>query len=136
MQASPSGTIGTQAFHAIDYDPVNNVFVFITEARRTWAYRYAGSASRVENKAQPLPSMNRLYASPNPFGSAVTLSVQGSAPDMTLKVYDLGGGLVADLTQGMIKGDVTWRPACRPGVYAARLVSGGTSASQKLVLLR
>jgi hypothetical protein len=29
------------AFHAIVYDDVNNVYVFITEARQTWAYRYA-----------------------------------------------------------------------------------------------
>jgi hypothetical protein len=31
---------GSQAFHAIDYDPVDGVFVFVTESRRTFAYRY------------------------------------------------------------------------------------------------
>lgn len=31
---------GTMAFHAIAYDPVNNVFIFLTEDRHTWAYRY------------------------------------------------------------------------------------------------
>ena len=31
---------GSQAFHAIDYDPVDGVFVFVTEDRRTFAYRY------------------------------------------------------------------------------------------------
>lgn len=38
-------SVGTVAFHALGYDPVNNVFVFITDqesGRRTWAYRYAG----------------------------------------------------------------------------------------------
>ena len=34
------GAPGTQAFHAINYDPVNNVFVFITQTRETYAYRY------------------------------------------------------------------------------------------------
>jgi hypothetical protein len=37
------GTPGSIAFHAIDYDPVNNVFIFITDhasGKRTWAYRY------------------------------------------------------------------------------------------------
>ena len=34
------GAPGNQAFHAIGYDDANNVFVFITEDRQTWAYRY------------------------------------------------------------------------------------------------
>jgi hypothetical protein len=34
------GAPGSQAFHAINYDPVNNVFVFITQTRETYAYRY------------------------------------------------------------------------------------------------
>jgi uncharacterized repeat protein (TIGR01451 family) len=41
---APGEQVGTQAFHALDYDPVSNVFIFITEyssGRRTWAYRYA-----------------------------------------------------------------------------------------------
>jgi hypothetical protein len=38
------GAPGSLAFHAIDYDPGNNVFVFVTDSvsgRKTWAYRYA-----------------------------------------------------------------------------------------------
>ena len=39
------GTPGTMKFHAIGYDPVNNVFIFLAADRsgatRTWAYRYA-----------------------------------------------------------------------------------------------
>jgi hypothetical protein len=35
------GNPGTAAFHAVSYDPVDNVFLFVTEARHTWAYRYA-----------------------------------------------------------------------------------------------
>ena len=34
---------GTQAFHSIDYDPINNVFIYITglaDGRHTWAYKY------------------------------------------------------------------------------------------------
>jgi hypothetical protein len=37
------GSIGTVAFHALDYDPINNVFVFIakdTSGKHTWAYRF------------------------------------------------------------------------------------------------
>ena len=45
MQTDPPGrSVGTLAFHALAYDPINNVFIFITDrdsGRRTWAYRYA-----------------------------------------------------------------------------------------------
>lgn len=45
MKTAPGAPlVGTVAFHALDYDPVNQVFVFITElesGRRTWAFRYA-----------------------------------------------------------------------------------------------
>jgi len=38
------GDPGTQSFHAIEYDPINNVYIFITDPwsnKRTWVYRYA-----------------------------------------------------------------------------------------------
>jgi len=39
--SSIQGDPGTAAFHAVAYDPVNGVFLFVTESRRTWAYRFA-----------------------------------------------------------------------------------------------
>lgn len=45
IQTAPSGgKIGSLAFHCLNYSPVDNVFVFITNSksgRHTWAYRYA-----------------------------------------------------------------------------------------------
>jgi MYXO-CTERM domain-containing protein len=41
--ASESAAIGSVAFHALSYDPVNNVFLFIGDGasgRHTWAYRF------------------------------------------------------------------------------------------------
>lgn len=38
------GAPGSQTFHMMDYDPVNNVFIFVTnqvDGYKTWAYRYA-----------------------------------------------------------------------------------------------
>lgn len=32
----------------IDYDPVNNVFIYITQAAQTWAYRYIGNAASAD----------------------------------------------------------------------------------------
>ena len=39
------GTPGNQAFHALAYDPVDNVFIFVTDydsGQKTWAYRLGG----------------------------------------------------------------------------------------------
>jgi hypothetical protein len=41
------GPVGTQSFHALDFDPVDGVFLFLTgydDGSRMWAYRY-GSAT-------------------------------------------------------------------------------------------
>ncbi|MFT3766132.1 MAG: hypothetical protein QM820_11545 [Minicystis sp.] len=41
--ADGGSPIGTIAFHALDYDPVDNAYIFLTDyasGRRTWAYRY------------------------------------------------------------------------------------------------
>ena len=38
-----AGSIGTLAFHALDFDGLNGVYLFITDlasGRHTWAYRY------------------------------------------------------------------------------------------------
>jgi hypothetical protein len=40
-QTISGSTPGTQAFHALDYDPINKVVIFITTARRVWAYKWA-----------------------------------------------------------------------------------------------
>ncbi len=42
-QSSAGAEVGTLAFHALDFDPVDGVFIFLTSrssGRRTWAYRY------------------------------------------------------------------------------------------------
>lgn len=46
-QTVQGGTPGSVAFEALDYDPVNNVFVFINQfaSSRTWAYRYKNGTS-------------------------------------------------------------------------------------------
>jgi hypothetical protein len=41
--AIAGGSVGTQAFHSLAFDPIDNVFIFVTDydsGRRTWAYRY------------------------------------------------------------------------------------------------
>ena len=46
IQVEGGGSVGTQAFHALDYDPVANVYIFISNAAsgfRVWAYRLNAS---------------------------------------------------------------------------------------------
>jgi hypothetical protein len=53
--ASESAAIGTVAFHALSYDPVNNVFLFVSDnasGRRTWAYRFGRCE---EGSTEPCP---------------------------------------------------------------------------------
>lgn len=58
MNTIPAGaSVGTLAFHALAYDPVNHVFILITDresGRHTWAYRYAGA--RRSTTATPSPA--------------------------------------------------------------------------------
>jgi hypothetical protein len=57
MQAQ-SGSVGTVAFHALAYDPVDNVFLFMTgqpsSAYKTWAYRYAPGVGTSSPSTVPL----------------------------------------------------------------------------------
>ncbi len=52
MNTAPAAgaSVGTVAFHALDYDPVNNVYLFITDYDSgfdVWAYRYAQAGNIV-----------------------------------------------------------------------------------------
>jgi hypothetical protein len=48
IQVEGGGSVGTQAFHALDYDPVANVYIFITDdasGSRVWAYRFSTASA-------------------------------------------------------------------------------------------
>lgn len=48
IQVEGGGSVGTQAFHALDYDPVANVYIFIsnfTSGFHVWAYRYSAAST-------------------------------------------------------------------------------------------
>jgi hypothetical protein len=38
-RGSPSRPNGNTTFHSIAFDPVDGVFIFVTENAHTWAYR-------------------------------------------------------------------------------------------------
>ncbi len=48
IRVEGGGSVGTQAFHALDYDPVANVYIFISDAAsgfHVWAYRLRATAA-------------------------------------------------------------------------------------------
>jgi putative transposon-encoded protein len=85
MQTQPAGSsVGTLAFHALDYDPVDNVFIFITDSasgRRTWAYRYGGGTPSTS-----APIISNILASSITANSA-TISWTTNIPSTTKVEY-------------------------------------------------
>jgi hypothetical protein len=92
-----------------------------------------------------LPVGLRLDARPNPFAGSTDLAFSlPTAGNVSLKVYDVRGQLVATVADGAFGAGehrVSW--SCRdsngravaPGVYVAVLRAGGNSIRQKLSLL-
>lgn len=85
---SNSGDVGTLAFHALDYDSVNNVFIFITNSasgRHTWAYRYSSNADPGMDEESPtIP--NDLKGSALSADKAI-LSWTGSSDNVGIAGY-------------------------------------------------
>ena len=75
-----------------------------------------------------------LAAFPNPFSGSTILS---AAPGNKLRIYDLHGRCVTDLTAGHSGGRVAWNAeSCAPGLYVAALKTGKTVLQEKLILLK
>jgi len=89
---------------------------------------------------------NKLSVSPNPFNPMTEMVFNLDAPsDVTLRVFDLSGRLVRELSRGaMSKGlhSVVWNgkddAGCpmSAGVYVGRLDVGDRVFSQKLSLIK
>ena len=89
MLTQPAGlSVGTQAFHAINYDPINNVFVFVTNGasgRHTWAYRYGGTAPGSSDTTPPSAPTGLTVAALS--FSQVSLSWSGSTDNVGVVSY-------------------------------------------------
>jgi len=80
-------------------------------------------------------------AYPNPFNPTTTLSfVLPEAGEVLLAVYDITGREVASLVNGHISSgehSVVWDAnGMSSGIYFARLESGKTQMTQKLLLIK
>ncbi|RJP75572.1 MAG: T9SS C-terminal target domain-containing protein, partial [Candidatus Zixiibacteriota bacterium] len=88
-----------------------------------------------------LPSGLTLKASPNPFNPRTALGFTLAAPGhVLLKVYDTAGREVGTLVDGWREAglhEATFDASGLPsGVYLARMEAGGSTQTQKLLLLK
>lgn len=89
-----------------------------------------------------LPAMTELRQSyPNPFNSSVNVSYcLAEAGDVTLRVYDLTGRLIATLVDGFQEAGehvVTWEAsAASSGIYFYKLEAGEFSETRSMSLMR
>lgn len=95
-----NGPVGTIGGGAIAYDPIDNVFVFLTNyssGNRTWAYRYAGGSGAIDTTAPTIPgNMAGVGMSP----TQVNLSWTASTDNIAVAGYRVyrNGTQVASVT--------------------------------------
>lgn len=102
-------------------------------------YKYAQTGSKAESPSvAPGAAKSGLSCSPNPFNPAVTLRLSGALEKgASVKVFDLSGGLVADLTGKMRGNSASWNASGRAaGVYLAVARKGNLAATERIVFSR
>jgi hypothetical protein len=85
-----------------------------------------------------------LLTSPNPFYSSINISVTGLSKGADLRIYDINGRLVANLSSGLLtnsSGTDTYRISwiasnLSSGVYIVLLKSGWMELKYKVLLIR
>jgi len=125
------GAPGTMSFHAMGYDPVNNVFIFITQAKHTWAYRY-GNGTGIERCGLRSIQAPAFSVSPNPFSRGTTIQVAGQAA--VIELFSVGG---ARLTRWEAKAgeSIRWNAGTLPaGLYFVKAVSGNRETIKPVLL--
>jgi hypothetical protein len=95
----------------------------------------------VEKVKGPEDKVFALDADPNPFNPEVRLTamVPANSPtqSFTLKVYNVAGREVTDLTARVKSSRVVWNAARMPsGIYVVKFVSGPRTAFKRITLMK
>jgi len=96
---------------------------------------FARKADPMESEALPGMRAISLFASPNPFKTVMTFSLNGARPSGELRVYDSRGRLAACVKpQGRT---FTWNAKGLPsGLYVARYADETVRLEKKVILLK
>ena len=135
--APKSGSAPDVMSHCLDYDPVDNVFIYLGTDFHTWAYCYKRSGTAVELKAADFNRLS-LAAFPNPFRTSTCLAIarMPSSSNWSLKAFDSRGRLIEDLTGRVKDGQLSWKPTGFSGVAVLQLKAGRQSAVSRVLLLK
>jgi hypothetical protein len=107
-----------------------------------WYYRLGSGSSAAEESGSSVVNRTALITSPNPFNAAAAIhlpEVAGTAAKpVSLRIYSLEGGLVADLSADARNGHaVKWNAKDRTaGVYLVRYAAGNRVWQTRAVLAR
>ena len=135
---------------------------FQTDNIDFWLLKIGGDLiSPVEEYPTALPKKIDVFAYPNPFNSAVRISVETlHATSLRIEIFDLAGRRVAQLpspsiplpagegrnsfslwekvSEGRMRAEFTWQPekSVGSGVYLVRARIGGESVTKRVVYLK
>jgi len=138
-------------FEAIDLSPwfghtVTVSFDFGSSSRNTEAgwyinniYLLGAEAGGITDNIAGKPDKLSICASPNPFNSSVKLHLNIPEKTATLKIFDISGRRVADLSDKLEIGvtDIIWDAVSLPsGIYFAKLGAGERSVSETLIMVK
>jgi hypothetical protein len=143
------GSPGSMAFHALGYDPVNNVFIFLDDdafGKHTWAYRYKKGTTSIQHRSSYVTEPI-LRISPNPFNSQTTIKIdlRLKIVDCRLKIFSINGKMVKNLTPKIpnssfvIRNSFTFylqAEGLSPGIYLARLNAGNQTFTKRIILMK
>lgn len=127
--------------NAVFYDPELGVtFIYTAGDSRdngvmgVYCYKQTAGAEKTRLGAKGAV----LSAMPNPFNPSVTLTLTGvPAGNPSIRVYDLSGRLVADISGSMKEARASWNAAGRAsGVYTVIVQSGNLKLMEKITLIR
>lgn len=135
IQVEGGGSVGTQAFHALDYDPVANVYIFISDYNsgfHVWAYRLGAGAVVTDIAAPSVPTtLNAMAASV----AQINVSWSVSSDNIGVagyKVYRNGGQIKLTTATTFNDTDLTAATTYTYAVAAYDL-AGNTSAQTATV---
>ncbi len=128
---------GTVAFQTIAYDPINNVYVFVTgeaTTKETWAYRWAAGAGAARPPASPPPTA--------PVSAALSLTQNattygsGDTVRIGVNVNNAGGAFGANFYLGVIHPDgvsISFVTALQPVSWAGSRLDANPQSFTPLI---
>jgi len=138
-------------FEVVDLSPwighnVTVAFDFGSSSRNVEAgwfinniYLFNEGTNGIGSASTKLPDAPSIHSSPNPFNAATKIRVNTPSDKAALKIFDISGRQVEDLSNRIKKGEnvISWTPEKLPsGIYFIRVDCENGSATEPVILLK